>query len=90
MPLTGTVDDVKTPVWPTLFGVLRNAYVQAFEQKFDNDITFTDALKSFKEDFKEKRAERKAERKEKRAERKAARKEKRAERKAEREAKKNQ
>ncbi|MBO0948834.1 DUF748 domain-containing protein [Fibrella forsythiae] len=77
VPLTGTVDDIKTPVWPTIFGVLRNAYVQAFEQKFDNDITFTDALQSFKEDFKEKRADRKAERKEKRAERKAARKAKR-------------
>ncbi|WP_375446233.1 DUF748 domain-containing protein [uncultured Fibrella sp.] len=90
VPLTGTVDDIKTPVWPTIFGVLRNAYVQAFEQKFDNDITFTDALQSFKEDFKEKRAARKAERKEKRADRKAERKAKRAERKAEREAKKKE
>lgn len=87
VPLTGTINDVKTPVWPTIFGVLRNAYVEAFEQKFDNDITFNDALQSFKEDFKEKRAERKAARKEKRAERKAARQEKRAERKKEREKK---
>jgi len=83
VPLTGTVENIDTPIWPTLFGVLRNAYVQAFEQKFDNDVTFKDALQSFKEDFKEKRAERKAERKERRAERKA-------ERKAKREAKKRE
>ena len=87
VPLTGTVDDIKTPVWPTIFGVLRNAYVQAFEQKFDNDITFQDALQSFKEDFKEKRAARKAARQEKRAERKAARQAKREARKKEREKK---
>ncbi|ARK08938.1 DUF748 domain-containing protein [Fibrivirga algicola] len=83
VPLTGTVENIDTPIWPTLFGVLRNAYVQAFEQKFDNDVTFKDALQSFKEDFKEKRAERKAERKQRRAERKA-------ERKAKREAKKRE
>lgn len=82
VPLTGTIDDIKTPVWPTIFGVLRNAYVSAFEKKFDNDITFTDAFKSFKESVKEKRAERKAERKQKRAARKAERQRKRAERKA--------
>ncbi|MEZ0486778.1 DUF748 domain-containing protein [Fibrella aquatica] len=80
VPLTGTIDAIQTPVWPTIFGVLRNAYVEAFEQKFDDDVTFKDALQSFKEDYKEKRAERKAERKAKRAERKA-------ERKAEREKK---
>ena len=84
VPLTGTIDDIKTPVWPTIFGVLRNAYVEAFEKKFDNDITFKDALQGFKEDFKEKRAERKAARKEKRADRKAVRQAKRAERKRER------
>jgi hypothetical protein len=77
VPLTGDINNIDTPVWPTLFGVLRNAYVSAFEKKFDNDITFKDALQSFKADFKEKRAERKAERKAKRAERKAERKEKR-------------
>lgn len=87
VPLTGTIDDIKTPVWPTIFGVLRNAYVSAFEKKFDNDITFTDAFKSFKESVKEKRAERKAERKQKRAQRKAERAQKRAERKAARDKK---
>lgn len=88
VPLTGDINNINTPLWPTIFGVLRNAYVSAFEKKFDNDITFQDAFKSFKQDLKEKRAERKAERKEKRAERKAKRQAKRAKRKAERAAKK--
>ncbi|GAB4021596.1 AsmA family protein [Spirosoma koreense] len=85
IPLTGTIEDVKTPLWPTVFGVLRNAYIKAFRGEFDNNITLNDALKDFKADLKEKRAERKAERKEKRAERKAERKQKRAEKKAQRE-----
>ena len=84
IPLNGTVDNVETAIWPTIFGLLRNAYVEAFKGEFDNNITVKDALKSVKEDFKEKMAELKAERVEKRDERKATRKEKRAERKAER------
>ena len=84
IPLSGTIDNIETFTWPTIFGILRNAYVEAFRGEFDNNITLKDALKTFKDDFKGKRAERKAERKEKRAERKAARQEKRAKRKAER------
>ncbi len=84
IPLNGTIDDVKTAVWPTIFGVLRNAYIEAFRGEFDNNITLQDALKDFKEDFKAKRAERKAERKEKREERKAERKAKREARQEER------
>ena len=87
IPLNGTVDNVETAVWPTILGLLRNAYIEAFKGEFDNNITVKDALKSVKEDFKEKRAERKAKRKEKREERKLSRKEKRAERKAERQRK---
>lgn len=83
IPLNGTVDDIETAVWPTLFGVLRNAYIEAFKGEFDNNITLKDALQSVKEDYKEKRAERKAERKEKREERKEERREKREERKRE-------
>lgn len=88
IPLNGTIDNIETAVWPTIFGILRNAYVQAFRGEFDNNITVKDAFKGLKDDFKAKREERKAERKEKRAERKAERKEKRAERKAERQKKK--
>jgi hypothetical protein len=84
IPLNGTVDDIKTATWPSVLGVLRNAYIEAFKGEFDNSITIKDALQSFKEDFKAKRAEKKAERKQERAERKQERKEKREERKAER------
>ncbi|WP_080057899.1 DUF748 domain-containing protein [Spirosoma aerolatum] len=90
IPLNGTYDDIKTAVWPTLFGLLRNAYVEAFRHEFDNNITLKDALKSVKEDYKAKREERKTERKEAKAERKAQRQEKRRERKAERERKKKE
>jgi hypothetical protein len=73
IPLSGTVKDIQTGLWPTIFGVLRNAYIEAFRGEFDNDITFNDALSNFKADIKAKRAERKAERKERRAQRKAER-----------------
>ncbi|MBC8154355.1 MAG: hypothetical protein H7Z72_15735, partial [Bacteroidetes bacterium] len=81
IPLTGTVDDVKTSLWPTIFAVLRNAYIEAFKGEFDNNITLNDALKSLKDDYKAKRTERKAERREKRDERKAERQQQRDERK---------
>lgn len=83
IPLRGTVENIQTALWPTLFGVLRNAYIEAFRGEFDNTITLKDALKDVKNDFKAKRAERKAERQEKRAGRKAKRREKREERKRE-------
>lgn len=87
IPLNGTYDDIQTAVWPTIFGLLRNAYVQAFKYSFDNNITPKDAFKSFKEDLKERRTENKVKREEKHEDRKAIRKEKRAERKAERQRK---
>jgi len=83
IPLSGTVEEVKTDFWPILFGVLRNAYVEAFRKEFDNTVSFQDALKGLKEDYKERRAERKAERKERREERKEARRKRREERKKE-------
>ena len=84
IPISGTVDNVDTAVWPTIFGLVRNAYIEAFKGEIDNNITFKDALKTVKDDFKAARAERKAERKEKREEKKQERKERREKRKAER------
>ncbi|QJW88165.1 DUF748 domain-containing protein [Spirosoma taeanense] len=81
IPIYGTVEEVKTAVWPTIFGVLRNAYIEAFRGEFDNNITLQDALKNFKDDYKAKRAGRKAERKEKREERREERQKRREERK---------
>ncbi|MBC7571708.1 MAG: hypothetical protein H7319_18560, partial [Spirosoma sp.] len=63
--------------------VLRNAYIEAFKGEIDNDITLNDAFKTFKEDYKAKRTEKKAERKAERAEKKETRQEKREERKKE-------
>jgi hypothetical protein len=83
IPLNGTVADIKTAIWPTVFGVLRNAYIEAFKGEFDNNITLKDALSSVKDDYKAKREERKAEKKEKREERKAERRKKREARKRE-------
>ena len=76
IPLKGDVSDVTVDIWTTIFGVLRNAYVEAFEKNFDNDITFKDAVQTLKKDFNQKRAEKKAERKAKREERKEERKKK--------------
>lgn len=77
IPLQGDVSDVSVDIWTTIFGVLRNAYIEAFEKKFDNDVTFQDAVQTIKDDFKAKREARKAERREKREARKKARQEKR-------------
>ena len=88
IPISGTVDNPETAIWPTIFGVLRNAYIEAFKGEIDNDITLNDAFKTFKEDFKAKRAERKAERKEARAEKKEERRKKREQKRAERKNKK--
>lgn len=90
IPLNGTIDDIETAIWPTIFGILRNAYIEAFRGEFDNNITLKDAFKSLKDDYKANREKRKAERKENRAERKAERQEKRKERKAERQKKKQE
>lgn len=87
IPLNGTIDDVETAVWPTIFGVLRNGYIEAFRGKFDNNITLKDAFKTLKEDYKEKRDQKKVERKAERTDRKAERVKKRAKRKAERQRK---
>lgn len=84
IPISGTVDDPETAIWPTIFGVLRNAYIEAFKGEIDNDITLSDAFNTFKEDYKAKRAERKAERKEARAEKKEERKKERQRKRAER------
>ena len=88
IPLSGTVENTTTEFWPIVIGVLRNAYVQAFQKEFDNSVTFQDALHGLKEDYKQKRAERKADRQEQRHERKEERQKKREERRAKRKAKK--
>jgi hypothetical protein len=40
VPLEGRIDNVETPFWPTLGGVLRNAFVKAFRKGTDNEVNF--------------------------------------------------
>lgn len=48
VPLTGTLDRIETPFWPTLGGIFRNAFIKAFSTGTDNDPVFGDAAKKTK------------------------------------------
>jgi len=68
IPLEGSLKDIKTGVWPTIWNVLRNAFVQAFKMNTDDAINLMDPDKRPQE--KSKREERKEKREKKREERK--------------------
>jgi hypothetical protein len=77
VPIQGNLKDIKSGVWPTIWNVFRNAFVQAFERNTDNTIKFSDSAitqvkeeKSPKEKRKERRKERREEREKEREERK--------------------
>jgi hypothetical protein len=78
VPLQGDLNNVESGVWPTIWNVFRNAFVQAFERNTDNTVKFADSSptpqvkeeKSPKEKRKEKRKARREERERKRQERK--------------------
>jgi len=74
IPLSGTVENIEIGVWPTLVGVLRNGYVSALTDSFDNTLSVKEAWQLYREDRREMREEGREERKEKREERKAERK----------------
>lgn len=40
VPLTGSLDSIETKFWPTLGGIFRNAFVEAFTKGTDGDIEF--------------------------------------------------
>ncbi|RXG15948.1 putative protein DUF748 [Leeuwenhoekiella aestuarii] len=73
IPLSGDLNNIKAGVWPTIGGILKNAWIKAFKGETDDSIEFKDA---FKEEAtltgKEKREARRATRKQEREERKAA------------------
>lgn len=73
IPLSGTVENIETGIWPTIIGVLRNGYVSALTNTFDNTLSVKEAWQLYREDRREQREERREERKEKRKERKAKR-----------------
>jgi len=45
VPLSGSLDNVQTSIWPTLGGIFRNAFVEAFTKGTDNDISFEKTTK---------------------------------------------
>lgn len=73
IPLNGTVENIETGLWPTVIGVLRNGYVSALTDTFDNTLNVKEAWQLFREDRRKQREERREERKEKREEKKAER-----------------
>ncbi len=73
IPLNGTVENIETGLWPTVIGVLRNGYVSALTDSFDNTLSVKEAWQLFREDRRKQREERREERKEKREEKKAER-----------------
>lgn len=76
VPLQGDLENIESGVWPSIWNVFRNAFVQAFERNTDNTIKFADVNPQVKEEKtpKEKRKERKKERREERDRKKEARK----------------
>lgn len=40
VPLTGSLDRIETKFWPTLGGIFRNAFVEAFSKGTDSEIEF--------------------------------------------------
>lgn len=46
IPLEGDLNDVSTNVWATIGSIFKNAWVKAFKNEVDNDISFKDAVKN--------------------------------------------
>jgi hypothetical protein len=43
VPLQGNLENIESGVWPSIWNIFRNAFVQAFERNTDNTIKFADA-----------------------------------------------
>ncbi|MEJ7646330.1 MAG: DUF748 domain-containing protein [Chryseolinea sp.] len=69
IPLEGNLKNIKTAVWPTIWNVLRNAFVQAFKMNTDDAVNLMDPDKP-KPEEKSKREERKEKREKRREEKK--------------------
>lgn len=66
VPIEGNLNNPKAAVWPTVWNIFRNAFVQAFDRNTDNTVQFADNVGVEKEKPKsEARADRKDERKKK-------------------------
>ena len=38
IPLEGQIDDIKTPLWPAIVGIVRNAFIKSFDIKVDKVV----------------------------------------------------
>ncbi len=56
VPLSGDLNNVESKIWPSLFNVFKNGWIEAFKGVIDNDVTFEDAEKG-SEDRSEKSSE---------------------------------
>ena len=72
IPIEGDLTNVGPEIFPTVTGIFKNAWIQAFKEVVDDDIEFEDAEAGA--DALKERQNKKEERKEKRAERREARK----------------
>lgn len=84
VPIEGNLNNVKTPTWPTVWNIFRNAFVKAFDRNTDNSVQFakgsgaeTKKVESASADKDKTKAEARAERREARKHKKELRKEKR-------------
>jgi len=66
VPIQGSLKDIKSGVWPTIWNVFRNAFIQAFARNTDDTIKFTDSIQqaNAEKSPKEKRKERRKEKRE--------------------------
>ena len=70
VPFEGDLNNVEAGVWPTVFNIFKNAWIQAFTTEVDHEINYKDAFKEGEITREEKRELRKKEREERRAKRK--------------------
>lgn len=67
VPLEGDLNNVAAGIFPTIFNIFENAWINAFRGDTDDDIEFTDAFRDGEElTGKERRQRRRAERRERR------------------------
>jgi len=64
VPIEGDLNNVGPKIWPTITGIFKNAWIQAFKGVVDDDIDFEDAAKEA--DKAQEKKDNKQERKEKR------------------------
>ncbi|MAB39894.1 MAG: hypothetical protein CL528_06345 [Aequorivita sp.] len=70
VPIEGDLNNVEAGIWPTVFNIFENAWIQAFTGEVDDDIEFKDAFQDENLTREQKRELRKKEREKRREERK--------------------